>query len=92
MLPFAQKKAAFLLPLKVGFTCVQKMLLQQVGKPFVVIFECLVKIGEVMSPRPVEIVFIGFRQIADGNVGAGIVFPHEQGEVALVRSVKVYDG
>ena len=45
-----------------------------------------------MPPGPVEIVFIGFRQIADGNVGAGIVFPHEQGEVALVRSVKVYDG
>lgn len=85
-------KAAFLLPLKGGFTCVQKMLLQQVGEPFPVIFERLVKVGKVMSPRPVITAVSRFGQIADGNVGAGIVFPHEQGEVALVRSVKVYDG
>ena len=89
---FPPKKAAFLLPLKGGFTCVQKMLLQQVGEPFPVIFERLVKVGKVMSPRPVVTAVSRFGQIADGNVGAGIVFPHEQGEVAFVCFVKEYDG
>ena len=87
-----KKKAAFLLPLKVGFTCVQKMLLQQIGKPFAVIFERLVKIGEVMPPRPVVTAVSRFGQVADGDVGAGIVFAHEQGEVVFIRSVKEYDG
>ena len=45
-----------------------------------------------MSPRPVEIPGFSFGQVADGDVGAGIVLPHEQGEVALVRSVAKYDG
>ena len=66
------------------------MLLQQVGEPFPVIFERLVKVGKVMPPRPVVTAVSRFGQIADGNVGAGIVFPHKQGEVALGRSVKVY--
>ena len=66
--------------------------LLKLGKPFSVIFERLVKIGEVMSPRPVEISVSRFGQVADSDVGAGIVLPHEQGEVALVRSVAKYDG
>ena len=45
-----------------------------------------------MSPRPVEISVSRFGQVADGDVGAGIVLPHEQGEVAFIRSVKEYDG
>ena len=61
-------------------------------KPFTVIFERFVKIGEVMSPRPVVSAVLSFGQVADGNVGAGIVLPHEQGEVALIRSVAKYDG
>ena len=61
------------------------MLLQQVGESFPVIFERIVKIGEVVPPRPVVTAVSRFGQIADGNVGAGIVFPHEQGEVALAE-------
>ena len=68
------------------------MLLQQVGEPFPVIFERLVKVGKVMSPRPVITAVSRFGQIADSDVGAGIVLPHEQGEVAFIRSVKEYDG
>ena len=48
-----------------------------------VIVKRLVKVGKVMSPRSVVTAVSRFGQIADGNVGAGIVFPHEQGEVAL---------
>lgn len=44
-----------------------------------------------MPPRPVEIAVSRSGQVAHGNVGAGIVLPHEQGKVAFVRSVKEYD-
>ena len=68
------------------------MPLRELGKPFAVIGNSFVKVGEIMSPSPIVTAVFRFGQGANGYVGAGIVFLHEQSGIAFVSRIKKHDG